>query len=336
MEHPFPRRRLLAALVLGLALTGPAEAQPVVTSDDNAALRYLRAMTLLSDDTRGAVDRISDNLLEPTFHPAPEDRRAIASSSGTIDMLLRGAALPRSDFGIDWDLGPEALVPHLHDLRVAARLLLADARLRAEAGEDAAAAERLAGAFRMASHAGQDRLFISALVSASIAQEAAGVTNRLLDAGLLPYAARERVRSAAASLAGDDPFGARAAIEQEARMMTRWLREHMDTDGRRREAFSIVLDLDAATDEEAARLLGALTGDDAETYIDLFALGYRQAVAAWDSDDPERAFDALSEDMRSGVFGPIAQHLMPAFGRAKRNAARIEAELDALRRRLQE
>jgi hypothetical protein len=339
MPTLLPRRTLAAGAILGAILTGaPAEAQlraadAVVTADENAALRYWRAFALMDDDLTTLVNEASESLDAASFNASPELRKAIGDASNVIDQLMLGASMERCDFGVDRDLGIEALLPHLQPIRIAARLLLIDARLHVEIGDTSGAAARIATAFRLAQHAAQDDVVISSLVSAAMVSQARAVTERLLDNGDLNDDARATIRHAVASFGIDDPFHAEAAVRSEAIVMVNWLRNTLKTEeGLEKVRRSMELgdgSMDLATIE-------AMDEQAMQSHVDLLGAAYGQLVAAWNAADPPAAMRQVEEEVEAGAFGEIARLTLPALGRYYQNVRKAEADLAAFRERLAE
>ncbi|MFG0274817.1 MAG: hypothetical protein ACF8QF_07160 [Phycisphaerales bacterium] len=340
MPTTLARRTLVAGALLGAVLTGstaPAQnfqpVRAVVTADENAALRYWRAFALMDEDLRTLIGEETATLADPTFDASPELRKAVGDASNVIDQLTLGASMAQCDFGIDRDLGVEALLPHLSPMRTASRLLMADARLHIEIGDGATAASRIATALRLSAHATYDDLVISSLVGVAMYSQVKTVTERLLVNAELDAAERATIRRALAAFPAADPFRAEAALRSEAVVMVDWLRTTLKSDAGL-EKVRDSMDLgDGSTD------LGAFAALDAQalqSHVDLLRAAYGQLVAAWDAADPPAAMRKVNEEVASGAFGAIAPIMLPALDRYYQNVKKAEADLASFRERLAE
>ena len=137
----------LAALLLPLALSGtsPAAAQAPAAEHDlaaNAALKYWQAFDLLPTPDEGR-----EKLLEE-WDKAPLDAAALkrlAASEKSLMYLHRGAKLRRCDWSLDYEDGPDLLLPHLAKARTLARLAALHARHEFEQGRPEAGIGRRDG-----------------------------------------------------------------------------------------------------------------------------------------------------------------------------------------------
>jgi len=338
MPTLLPRRTLAAGALAAALLTGatadaqfrPADA--IVTADQNAALRYWRAFSLMDDDLVNLVAEASIALDAATFDASPELRKAVADAEGVIDQLLRGSALPACDFGVDRELGIHALLPHLQPMRQAAILLLTDARLRLERGDRAGGAERIAAAFRMAAHAAEGEFVISSLVGLAMWDVSRRVTERLLDAGALDAESRATIRRSLSAFPASDPFHAEDAIRGEAEISVAWLRATV------RETGGGDALRDALGEDAGMRMAGVVALDESElqSHIDLLSAAYTQLLAAWNAPDPEAALTQVNQEVAAGAFGELALVFLPSMTRYQRNVEKAEAQFAAFRDRLAE
>lgn len=340
MPTTLARRTLVAGALLAAVLAGsaaPAQnlqpARAVVTADQNAALRYWRAFSMMSDDLNDLVGVAATRLGDPTFDASPELRKAVADASNAIDQLTLGASMAHCDFGVDRNLGVGALLPHLSPMRAAVRLLLVDARLHVEIGDAATAAARIATALHIAEHATHDDLVIASLVGVAMYSSARSVTERLIDSGDLGAAERTTIRRALAAFNADDPFRAEAALRSEAVVMVDWLRETLKTDAGLDTVRQSMALGDGSTEVSA---IDSLDAQALQSHVDLLRAAYGQLVGAWDAADPPAAMRRVNEEVASGAFGAIAPIMLPALDRYYQNVKKAEADLASFRERLAE
>src|ERR1051326_1197051 len=145
------------ATALSTALAAPAQIS-TTPETRNAALRYWMAFALMQDlPADDARDKLSDRIL--SGQSAWDESRlgpVIDRNMEAILTMQRGAQLPDCNWGLEYDLGPEAPVAHLAKARVLARLnALYVARMCARR-ENAKAVEAWLDGLRFSQHLAQD------------------------------------------------------------------------------------------------------------------------------------------------------------------------------------
>ena len=258
------------------------------------------------------------------------DTTVLGDLEGTITSLMLGAAIPRCDWGIQYDGGPWALLPHLSELRTSARLLKADADRLQEAGQIAAAADRIEAIFRMSGHMRRDRMIISSLVSAAISSTACDATAALLDTG--EVAPDDAQRLLAAARLSADPFGAREAIHAEGVVFIGWCRETLTGP----DAGQLMVEIAAMAGQGADSPLAKLNGEQLSKALDRLAPFYEQAVALFNEPDATEKLKALESRAQAGDFGPAAEVLAPSISRVRENVARQAEQRQAIIERLRQ
>src|SRR6185503_1674624 len=141
-----------------------------------------------------------------------------------VEGLIKASVFEGCDWGVAYDEGVGALLPHLGHLRMSARVLAADARRMLAAGKGDEAARRVAAMFRMGAHACPDRIIISSLVGIAMVQIAADEAQVLAASGKLTEAGRAEILAALARCGGADQFQMKAALDTERRVMLGWIR----------------------------------------------------------------------------------------------------------------
>ncbi len=201
------RRAVLEALAAG---TRKPE------DEANAAVDYLRAIELIREmeperlgvltayaagesggESGGESEGESEGLRESIGVTGPIVAAARAGSEKRrCDFsYLRGRGIP--------GFAP-AYVPGMCDLF---RVLHADARRHLEAGDGAAAADRLAIAYRVVAHLGRDEVLLSAIVAHDAFQRTDALVGPALTAGILGVDERAALADAAQRIGRKDPFG---------------------------------------------------------------------------------------------------------------------------------
>jgi len=141
----------------------------------NAAVAYARAMRLMFQNK----DWIEHMTQCAKWLDVPLDQLPVDEVTGVLQthaaalLELRKATLHER---CDWEIpiraeGMGALLPHLSEIRSAARLLTLDIRLSIRQGRFDDAIERLRAGFTIARHIGDSTLLIEGLVGVAIAQQ---------------------------------------------------------------------------------------------------------------------------------------------------------------------
>ena len=329
-------RDILAWLIC--ATIGTASAPGVgaqVTADENAALRYLRAYSLIreSDAERIAelwdAQQVGEPWLENDANTSWLERK-----DDTIALLVKASRMVEADFGIDYDEGIEALLTHLAPMRQSARLALLRGEADLDEGDARSAIEHAASALRMAEHITDDRVIISSLVSLSIFEEAAEFIERAHEDGALMNTDTSPLREALARFDRGDPFGVITSLESEAQIVGDWAHRELSSLSKpEREALvlNVVNTRPEDLSEEGRAFLERIeTEDGLDREIASYKLYYRQTIDAWDEPDAEQRLRELREGVREGVFGAISYYMVPALGRLYRQDMEARARIREL------
>ncbi len=284
----------------------------------NAALSYYRAWLLDSD---GALAKFAgSNWSDPGFTLSAEQARQLADAEPLIAALLRSARIRECDWAVDYHRGFQAMAPHLIKLRASARLLAIDARVRAQRGDSAGAAERLAAIFAISAHATRDRLLISSLVSQAIAGLAIDVAEVLRASGAITPQGWADIRVAAEALDQTDPFGIHASVAGEGAIIEQWLAPRCT--GADAGAKFIALAMQDAAEHDAAwrqEVVDKLaSADEARIQAELrrAAQVVRDALAVWDVPDARFRLEQIAARVEKGEYGAAAMVVSPSLVKA--------------------
>jgi hypothetical protein len=162
-------RALCLALTLFLLPLGPASAGAPADRGANAALKYWQAFATLPTLTKADQTNISEAL---TGIPDAHAREIVGKANYSLQMMLRGAALRRCDWGIDYEDGAYTLFPYAPAARTLCNLACLRARLRFAEGRNAEAVEDLVGAMKLGRHVSRDGIFILVLLGYAIEHRA--------------------------------------------------------------------------------------------------------------------------------------------------------------------
>ncbi|MEM1183430.1 MAG: hypothetical protein AAGI53_00310 [Planctomycetota bacterium] len=297
----------------------------VVTPSTNAALRYWRAWIFLDESEHATlVEDGLDGFGAHGWAPSPELQRLIDDNTDLLTRLERASQIPGCDFGVEYGAGLEALMPHLGPLRLSARLLGADARVRLDKGQAEAATNRLAGAIRATEHMTHDRVLLSSLVAFRTFEPIDdlvryGLRNEVFDAEQ-----RRVLRDAYARFRRFDPFNIESCLMGERDISVPYLRRVLSgPEGAAR--------LVEVTHIPSVAVLQELV-DEGRLRAELEQLDafYDSALAAWRSNDRRDALGRLDDRVNDGVFGELAKFFAPA------SLSNVAARDEEMTRRLDE
>jgi hypothetical protein len=157
----------IAAVVTAGVIAIPVNAQQ---TSDNAALRYWAAFAVLQDPPADAAT--TDLLLRVAEGAAPWDEGRMGAildaNTEALDIMTRASTLRACDWGVEYELGPEAPIPHLAKGRVLGRLNVLSGMRLAARGQTSEAVDRWLAGIRFSQHLAQGGTLISLFSAQSI------------------------------------------------------------------------------------------------------------------------------------------------------------------------
>ena len=145
---------------------------------DNAALKYWQAFATLPPLEKADEERLrADSSTMPLDANA---RELVEKADYSLKMLHRAAALPRCDWGLSFEDGIEALLPHAQAARVLSSLAFLRARMWFEEDRAGDAVDDIVAALTLARHTSRDGSLITVLVGYNIEQRGGQVLARYL------------------------------------------------------------------------------------------------------------------------------------------------------------
>jgi len=328
----------LAAPIAGLVLATSASFGAPVETNDNAALRYWRAFSLLSEADSETIKTLHDaqQARGDTWLDNQEHAEWLASKGETIGLLIDASEMPEADFGIDYAKGIDALLTHLSPMRASARLLLLRARADLRAGEPDLAVERVAAAMRMAEHITDDRVIISSLVSATTFKAAGDLILEAHESGALDGADLTPVRGAMDRFDRRDPFAVLESVRSERDIFGGWLHRtlaDLPENGRAGTVLDMLSLSATKMDEEGRRAIATIeTNKGLDSQMASLRLYFKQAIDAWHEPDAPDRLRMLEQSVSEGVFGNVAIFMAPSLTRAHEHDTRARAGFDELLR----
>ena len=158
---------LAKAKAAGLPLTAAELApNPQVKPSENAApliRAAAKAYEALPDEANRG--RLYNACAEGDYKAAA---RYIKEASFPLSLADKAAAMPRCDFGVDWDLGREAVGSGYRDIKMLVSMLSYRAEVQASQGDSNSAVASLRGARRLAEDCEADHSFGSMLVRSAL------------------------------------------------------------------------------------------------------------------------------------------------------------------------
>lgn len=269
-----------------------------------------------------------------TLRPGGELEAELAEIADFLDDLQRASRETHCDFQVRYEDGYAALLPHLGQMRQFARLLAADARRLALAGDEEGAAERLATMLRMARHLTGDRILISSLVSAAISNMAIVEADWLLERTRGAGPVRAALARALDRFPPDDPFGVEAALRTERDLVASLARRFRGPNAGRDFADMFLAMVQSEDDTLRRRALGSLEGEQFKAEVEKAVDAFDLVFEAWGAGDPAAELDALGQRFVEGDFGTVAILVVPAFGKTYESDAKARARLEAFRNRV--
>ncbi len=151
---------LVSALML-FVLTAVTHAFP----PDNAALLYYRIC--LRYQPNCTIGRAISEFASGKTELTDQVKQFVEKNQYTVNLTLTAAEIPNCDWGLETSEGMSAPMPPLACLRGLARLIIADAKIRAEQGDYITALNEALSVKKMAPHA-DDNTIVSHLVGYSL------------------------------------------------------------------------------------------------------------------------------------------------------------------------
>lgn len=328
MQH-LPLHSSGTGLALTLALASPAGfAVDPPASPPNAAEGYRAAFALWDALPVDLRQRLADATGDPAVFAGsvPSLAADLAAARPTLEAFLAATAVETCDWELDRSEGFAMLLPHLAPMRSLTRLASLEATAALADGDARRAAGALEAISRGTTHLAADPVLIDSLVAGTMLSTVARSAASAIDAGLVDPAL-------AGTLLDLVPERAAPVLGLERAMRG-------EVDAVAAEFDRIAGGGDAFTPELAALLGGE--GADRMRSLDLFEEIADEATAAMAETDPARrlelveALEARIESLpEDDSASRLVRLLVPSYGSVARSIDRIDADLAAVRTRLE-
>jgi len=341
LSSPFRRWGLslvagMAATCMGMGAFGqspssgawpdPSVYKPSPVKDKNAALEYMTIRELFDNDFLKLVSA-QFNGNEATWVPSAEFTVLLEENQPLIRRLLEASKLPNYDFGIRYEDGFGAMLPHLGHLRTFSRLLGADARRLCLVGRTDEATERMLACVRISSHIVNDKVLISSLVSIAITQFAVNQAEIIARDFGMSEPSRRAFGNVAKSMLTDDPFGLRACLQMEKHLALNsirpWYKGKGDAAGK--DLAKELRTLQVSGD--SLKAIEQMNEQQVDEQVDLLERYYVAMNNTWVAADAETRLKELEERLVKGEFGELLRQITPALSKARASLKKVSTDI---------
>ena len=297
----------------------------------NAAIIYRQAFDLLAslspeDNELLYSDALGGHIVSAEVIQSPSVRDLLARNKDVLDLGRRAANLDYAEFGIAREQGFGALMPHLNPMRQLGRLMTIQARVLRASGQLHEAGKLTADALRMSRHAASDHVLIGSLVGSACAlRQFHSIEDAIAQGTLDEVAAQDMLDGLAADT--PDPYEYSNALTGEYDLLLESIAS-MEDPG---------LELDEllfwSDGDDAATGFTDLTRDELMAMAEQLGPAYAQASAAFAEPDPKKARSMIAEleaDIASGVYGELADLVMPTLDSALNTKLWIDEQIQDL------
>ncbi len=287
----------------------PAQPAPSAPAVANAADLYRQAW---SDTFSEAVFDdgyiLADFKEEASWMPSAVVASQLAGAQPGILTLLKAVKVDPCDWGVAYDQGYDARVPHLSKLRVSARVLIADARRLIAKGDTQSVedgVDRVAALILLSRHVKNDRLTLSSRTGQSLAAMGLGEGMRLARDNKLTEKTRKVLLDALHVIDTPDPCGLKDAVANEP-VMLRTTIKRTCTGPSAAAMFWTKIGSKANTDVRARSGIDQMDGAAILRAVDSVDTMYREVLAAWDAPDAVQQIKAIETQKNDGGYGGVA------------------------------
>ena len=325
-------RSIVSVVSLCFALNiGAIQAQQPVPSNPlntNAALSYWTAFALLPP----IDDQLRKRIASCTSGDAPVDeelRELVKESGNSLNYLHRGAQVEPCGWGIAYEYGPYAYLPHLGKARELALLALLRARIRFESGQVDEAMDDTIAAIQLSRDAGQKDEIVLLNVVVGIAIETEAIKMIAQSLHLLDSSQREQFARRLGQI--EPKLDMAVALEGEKNVFAGWMVRETERGGSRDRI------LDLVSEDVDERIIKRVR-DASQEELKKWAL---ELSAFYDTCNGFMPLPPEEVDTRFGEFvaelgeeenaNPLAELFLPALGGARLTEAAFETRKTMLR-----
>ena len=292
----------------------------------NAALSYWQAFALMPRIDAG----LRRSLGEAVSAKRPIDsglRKLVDSSENALRYLHRGTRFKQCTWGLAYENGPFAMLPHLTKVRDLARIALLRARLRFEADETTGAMDDIVAAMTMGRHAGQEGVIIlsSILVDYTIEFQAIQTIAEFLPK--LNGTQRQSLEQSFRELPVQG--GMQKAVAGEKQLFMTWLIREIKT----AKAKQRTVEFGGEGDSDLKKRVASATTNQLLQWANEMKSVYEEGAkyVALSTEQAAAKEEELMERLTDKDSGnPLGAMFLPSFGAARRAEARYLTQLALL------
>lgn len=310
---------------------------PDLAGGGNAALEYFKVWDSLNAADFDALSQFGNvNFLQnDPIKLAPAQRDLCLKHQDYIDGLMRCAAMPVCDWGVQHEYGEDFRLPHLRFLRDTYRALKLDYQRCVEGGLGTAAAARVLAMIRLSNQTRTDATFISALVGEAINNAAKDSTEDFLKSPLITPATARQLLDAYRAIPQEDIFGFVSAMDGERWQHTQWPRRECRGEHAGAVYYVKLGGTDAYGRQMPVQLLLGLNEQRLNADLDRFDRYLANILPLWMKPENDLKLRELEVEAEEGQYGLTAAISAEVFEQIRRNLLRSRRELHAAIRELE-
>jgi hypothetical protein len=310
-----------------------AKVVPPLLQGENAANAYMAAWDSLPADARASAGNNDDERQHST----------LVEQQAYVERLISAAMMEKCDWGLNYEGGLDAQLPHLGLMRHSARTLAADAtrlmQLEGTAEQKAThereAMRRIKALFRLGLHVREDRVLISSLVSAAMTKLGCSWVDERMKVGTLSVDSAQVVLGTMRSMQRDDLFGTRASVSGEGEMMLAWMKREFSGEEGPKKLAELTERLDASGTHPVDTVIAKMTTKELDAAIAQLGDFYSDNVAAWDKPDAQDQIARMATAVSGGEYGPVAMRLAAVLNQAWIADNKLRREFGETKKRLE-
>lgn len=316
----------LMAAVVGLA-GSLALGSGARAASDNAALEYYKAWV-------GQWSGLQDTLITggDTFELADGAVETLTNHQFDVLRMLEATKHGEPDWGIRYEDGFEAEMPHLGSMRGSSKVLASDTLRCLEQGDYDGAAERVAALHRIGVHSASGDTLIGSLVGIAIGNLGVELTNQMINDGIINREGARTILDAIQADSTSDRYRMRDAIFGEWRMMSEYIVKHAPE----KNAGAWLIEETMIGDQsEPEKKIQRMDRSELMRELGGFAEYHADLLSAWDAQS-ESKLERAEKKVQSGAYGTLTQVMGATLLRSFTSHQTTSKQLAQLIERLEE
>ncbi len=344
VQHALSGILSVVIVTLGADRAAAQEVPPPPPPETEAARLYREALDEWREIQRTIPDISVSDLWYLQGNPERVDpteaRPFIAQLQPLMQKLRQAQRAGHPQWPITYTDGWNTRLPHVMQVRSLLTMAMMDLDWRMHTGATNGVGADLGMVFEMGQTLRDDRMIISSLVEVAAFALGSTILDHALGSGTLSQQdAKSLLETIDQSASGEGFFGLAEAFENENHHSTEWMLGLLDQEDGIRQLQERLLQFQPFnTKVDATLLLSDMTSEDLETAIHLQSVAMTRASEILRMDDLDLAqqeFQRLSDDVKAGVYGPIAEVSGALSSNIMKAAVQIAEHLNRDRERLE-